>query len=266
MSKSGHLAWAAICFCCCAAPASASVPADSTFLSYSGTATYPHSAKFLYGERHVLAYQEGRPAERVVLYTCSDGSSFARKTVHYVDSLAPDFLLEDASNGLHEGVRSGSGGRAVFFRGDETQHEQSRLFTPAPGLVADAGFDEFVRANWQQLMTDQSVGIRFLIPSRLDNYRFQLRHLRSDRHDGVPVEVFRLELAGIGSWLLPRIDVYYSAGEHVLVHYEGLSDLRDASHSNIPANITFHLADRTPSDRQAYEEALRAPLARCNLQ
>ncbi len=260
-----HVAWAVIFFGCCTAPAIANASADATFLRYSGTATAPHSSKFLYGERHVLAYEAGHPADRVVLYTCSDGSSFARKTVHYVDSLAPDFSLEDASNGLREGVRSESNGRAVFFQGDERQRERSRVFAPASGLVTDAGFDEFVRANWQRLMTEKSVGMRFLIPSRLDNYRFQIQHLRSDRLDGEPVEVFRLELSGIWGWLLPGIDVYYDAVEHVLVHYEGLSDLRDASHSNMQAQITFHLADRTQSDRQAYQEALRAPLAPCNL-
>lgn len=259
-----HLSWAAI-FCGCCAAATASAAAEQTFMRYAGTATAPHSATFLYGERHILAYQEGRLAERVVLYTCSDGSSFARKMVQYVDALAPDFSLEDASSGLREGVRSQSTGRAVFFRGDERQRERSREFVPAAGLVIDAGFDEFVRANWQRLMSEQSVGMRFLIPSRLDTYRFQIQHLRSDRLDGVPVEVFRLGLAGIWGWLLPGIDVYYAAGEHVLVHYEGLSDLRDASHSNMQAHITFHLADRTPSDRQAYEGALRAPLAPCNL-
>jgi hypothetical protein len=51
------------------------------YLSYSGIATARHSAEFLYGEHHVLLYRDGRLAERVVLYTCRDGSAFARKTV-----------------------------------------------------------------------------------------------------------------------------------------------------------------------------------------
>ena len=266
MSMSGYIAWAVICFGWCAAPAFASVPDDNTFLSYSGTATAPHSAKFLYNERHILEYQNGRPAQRVVLYTCIDGKSFARKTVHYVDSLAPDFLLEDVSNGLREGVRSGSNGRAVFFRSGDAQRERSRVLGSITGLVADAGFDEFVRANWQRLMTNQSLEMHFLIPSGLDNYRFQMQHLRSDHLDGVPVEVFRMELPGIWGWLLPETTVYYTADDHVLLHYEGLSNLRDTSHSNIRADINFHLTDRTTTDRQAYEDALTTPLAPCNLE
>jgi hypothetical protein len=62
-----------------------------------------HSPQFLYGERHVLLYRGGGLAERVVLYTCRDSSAFARKSASYADSLAPDFLLEDVSNGMREG-------------------------------------------------------------------------------------------------------------------------------------------------------------------
>ena len=63
------------------------------YVSYSGVARARGSNQFLYGEHHVLRYQAGRLAERVVLYTCRDGAPFARKTVSYVDPIAPDFTL-----------------------------------------------------------------------------------------------------------------------------------------------------------------------------
>jgi hypothetical protein len=97
------------------------------YLSYSSVARVRHSTQVLYGEQHVLRYQQGRIAERVVLYTCRDGSAFARKSVSYSNALVPDFLFEDASNGMREGIREGAtpGGREVFYRERSGDPEKS---------------------------------------------------------------------------------------------------------------------------------------------
>ena len=81
--------------------------------------------------------------------------------------------------------------------------------------------------------------------------------------DGTPTEVFRLRLGGFFGWLLPGIDVYYSAADHQLVHYDGLSDLRDSSGDNVAAQITFHPADRQATTEQQMLEAENTPLHQC---
>jgi hypothetical protein len=233
------------------------------YLSYTGTATAPHSTDVLYGEHHVLHYRDGRLADRVVLYTCRDGRPFARKTAVYVDSLAPDFLLEDRSTGMREGVRTMVGQRLVFFRRVRAETEKSGPLPSVPGLVVDTGFDEFIRANWQQLMTGQGVEMYFLVPSRLESMSFQVQRLRADSLDGISTEVFRLKLAGVLGWLLPGIDVSYSADEHVLMRYEGLSDLRDAAGNNFAASITFRSTDRRLATEQEGLAARQAALVAC---
>jgi len=249
----------------CPLPCVAAAPptdADS-YLSYSGTATLRHTSTFLYGERHVLHWHAGRLVERVVLYTCRDGSAFARKSVSYVDPLAPDFLLEDAANGLSEGIRTGAGGRTVFFRASPADAEISGAVPPVAGLVADAGFDEFVRENWQQLLTNAPLQIRFLVPSRLKDYAFQAQRLRSETVDGTPTELFRLRLAGFWGLFLSSIDVYYSSAERQLVRYDGLSDLRDAAGDNFKAQIDFPPNERKPSDEQTLLAARQTAIRRC---
>jgi hypothetical protein len=241
----------------------AAAAAGDSYLSYSGTASARNSATFLYGERHVLHYHEGRLAERVVLYTCSDGTAFARKSVSYLDPLAPDFVLDDAANGLHEGIRTAGGRRTVFFQASPKEPEKSGPLPQAPDLVADAGFDEFVRANWQRLLTDKPLQIRFLVPSRLKDYAFQAQRQRSETIDGTRVEVFRLRLSGIWGWFLSGIDVYYSDAEHVLLRYDGLSDLRDADGDNFKTQIEFPLAERRPSSEQAMRDARQAAVRPC---
>ncbi len=244
------------------AAVSGSAP-DDRYLSYSGTATARHSAKFLYSEHHMLRYHDGRLAERVVLYTCRDGSPFARKTVSYVDAFAPDFLLEIASTGMREGVRTVGNQRSVFFQVDRGEPEKTSPLPTIHGLVADAGFDEFVRARWQDLMSGKSQELHFLVPSRLEEIGFQAQHLRSETVDGVSAEVFRLKLAGFWGWILPGIDVSYGADDHTLMRYDGLSDLRDASGNNFQTQINFPSNERAPSSAAAMTEARQANLAPC---
>jgi hypothetical protein len=247
---------------CGAQAMAADMPSDR-YLSYSGTATAPHSAEMLYGEHDVLHYRDGRLADRVVLYTCRDGRPFARKTAAYGDPLAPDFSMEDFSTGMREGVRSRAGQREVFFRRVEVDREKSGPLPGIPGLVVDTGFDQFIRANWQQLVAGQEMEIHFLVPSRLEAMSFQVQRLRADTVDGIPTEVFRLKLTGVLGWVLPGIDVSYSAEAHVLMRYDGLSDLRDAAGDNFPASITFRSLDRRLGSEQESLSARHAVLAAC---
>jgi hypothetical protein len=248
-------------------PAIAANQTQDGYIEYSGTAAAPHSMKYLYGERHVLRYSDGRLAERVVLYTCGNGAPFARKTARsaprYASAFAPDFLLEDASTGLREGVRSADDGRSVFFRSNGAATERARPLPQKPELVADAGFDEFIRAHWQPLLQGKELPLHFLVPSRLEDLAFEVRHIRSGTFDGLPTEVFRLRLAGALGRLMSPFEVSYDAGERVLLHYDGLSDLRDAAGNNIPAQIVFRPSDRIPSDPAAMSMAQQAPLAPC---
>jgi len=247
-----------------AAAGAAAVPgSDDSYVSYSGTALAERTGAFLYGEKDVLRYRDGRMTARVVVYTCRDGSAFARKTASYEDPLVPDFELEDASNGMRQGIRTDDGARRVFFRADRGAAEKTSIVLPVSGLVADSGFDAFLRANWQPLIEGHTVGLHFLVPSRLEEMGFKVQHVRSAQIDGMPVEMFRLKLAGWLGWIAPSIDAYYGAQDHTLVRYVGLSDLRDADNDNLYASIDFRPSDRKSATVRDLQDALQAPLAPC---
>jgi len=254
-----------------AAPAGAAPPsassesqADVEYIEYTGNASARHAQSLLYGEHHFLVYRAGRLSERLVLYTCPSGTAFARKHVNYVASQAPDFVFDDASNGMQEGVRTQNGGRSVFFRPNRIEPEKSAPLPVVTELVVDAGFDELIRAQWSKLMTDAPLPLHFLVPSRLQALSFDVQHLRSDRVDGRPAEVFRLQLSGLLGLVLPGIEVTYDSAEHVLVRFEGISDLRDRSGDNFQASIVFHVSDRRPGSAQSFATAGQAPIAPCH--
>jgi hypothetical protein len=152
----------------------------------------------------------------------------------------------------------------VFFRANRIEPEKSAPLPPTADLVADAGFDAFIQTHWSALMHGAPLPLRFLVPSRLQLMSFEVQHMRSDRLDGKPTEVFRMKLSGILGLVLPGIEVAYDAADHILVHYEGLSDLRDASGDNLQASIVFHGAERGPGSAQAIAAAQAATLAPCH--
>jgi hypothetical protein len=254
------VAW--LCVLALAGPAAHA--AGDEYIEYTGAANAHHGPDFLYGERHILLYRDGRLSERTVLYTCANGAPFARKTVTYLEPAAPDFYFVDASNGMQEGVRSRGGARSMFFRASLAAPEKSAPLPDTSELVVDAGFDTFIQAHWSELMRGAPVPLRFLVPSRLQVMDFEVQHLRSDSFDGRPTEVFRMKLSGILGLLFSGIDVAYGASDHLLVHYDGLSDVRDPAGANLQANIVFHAGERRPSSPQAVAAAEAATLAPCH--
>jgi hypothetical protein len=251
------------CIWALAAASATTCAASDEYREYLGTATARHGRDFLYREYHILRYRDGRLAERTVLYSCADGAVFARKRMTYVQAAAPDFDFIDASNGMQEGVRTQGAARSMFFKADQAAAERSAPLPQSSELVVDAGFEAFVQAHWNDLMRRPAVPLRFLVPSRLQAMEFEVQHLRSDHFEGKPTEVFRMKLSGVLGMLFSGIELAFSATEHWLVHYEGLSDLRDPSGSNLQVNIVFPSEERRPSSPQAAAAAQAALLAPC---
>lgn len=232
-------------------------------VTYRGVATDLSTRQPLYSEEHFLRYRDGQIAQRVVLYQCADGRPFARKQVEYVDPFAPDFDTVDVSRGLHEGLRSRSGQREVFYRETTTDTEVTKRLPAVTGLVADAGFDEFVRGHWDALMSGQSLELDFLVPSRLGVHEFRVSHVRAAVTDGTLSQVFRLRLSGVLGFVLPAIEVHYSDAQRTLLRYEGLSNLQDADGNHYKARIVFPPQNRHASDVAALRTAQEASLRPC---
>jgi hypothetical protein len=258
----GGLAPLAILVCAVGMGGRALAESAPHFIAYGGRAVESASGAFLYSEHHVLKYEKSHIAERIVLYRCADSSPFARKVARYVEPLAPDFVFEDSSNGVREGVSNEGGSRMVFFRGGFGMAEKQAPLKVGPTWVIDAGFDEFIHDNWQSLVEGRTLSLHFLVPSRLSGVNFQVQHIAIAPNSEV-TESFRLKVAGLLGWVAPSIDVSYRADDHILLRYEGVSDLRDRSGENLRAAITFDPTDRRVSNAAEFAAAARAPLAPC---
>jgi hypothetical protein len=216
----------------------------------------------LYREEHLIRQSDGRLDERLVLYRCLDGSAFARKRVRYGDDpAAPSFQLEDARSGYREGAERTDEGLRVAWTAPG-KAEAAALLPPGP-LVADAGFDEWVRAAWDPLTRGQPQSMQFLVPSRLRAYRFDVSPVDS----GDPaLQGFRLQLGGWLGWLAPSINVAYDAQTRRLVRFEGLSNLRDDSGGK-PLKVRIEFADAPLAvEPETFDRGLDEPLVACRVQ
>ena len=132
-------------------PCAVANASDQSFTSYARDLK---SGKLLYVESHYVRNASQLDESRVVLYRCSAGGpAFARKELSYgATREEPQFNYLDARSGYTEGLRRTTAGLQVFQR-DSTRQPIRQAAVPANVvMVADAGFDEFVRQHWADLL------------------------------------------------------------------------------------------------------------------
>jgi hypothetical protein len=218
--------------------ASAAPAADYTFTGYARALD---SGALLYIETHAVT-EAGTPREqRVVSYSRDENAvPFARKNLRYsADRARPEFDFTCARSRTDEGLAREGGKLRVRFRGAGSAEPRTKLLADREVGVVDAGFDEFVRANWSKLERGEAVTAPFLVPSRLDTYNFRVRKVGDALVEGADASVIRLSLAGALGWILPDIDVTYRKKDQRLLRYRGLTNVRDAKGELLEAQIDF---------------------------
>jgi hypothetical protein len=220
--------------------------AAASDLTFTGYARSPEDGRLLYIESHHV-HRAGEVGEsRIVLYRCATGgAAFARKQLDYGKVREePEFSFIDARSGYAEGLRRTAAGLRVYQQESTAAKRREAAVPAGTAIVADAGFDEFVRKHWAELETAKTVQFPFLIPSRLGHLPFKVRKQREAMVDGATSSVIRLTLSGVFGLFLPFIEVSYRKADKVLLRYEGLTNIRDDDGQNLVAVIRFPQAER----------------------
>lgn len=224
-----------------------------------GEARAADGGNLLYREQHLVRRDGDRIRERLVLYRCTDGTAFARKHVDYDASrFAPDFALIDARDGYREGLERTAGGHQVWS-GISAKPEP--LAKDNGVLVADAGFDEFVRAHWTQLQ-DGKLPIRFVVPAYDRSLGFNVRGLGKSIIDGETVQRLSLKLGGVLSLVSPEIEVDYDADDQRLRRFKGISNLRSDQGKPLMVRVDFP-QPATAADPSRWQAMQALPLRPC---
>jgi hypothetical protein len=220
--------------------------------------------KLLYTESHWTASENSILKNRTVLYRCADGTPFARKEINYASSaFAPTFSFNDNRFNYQEGLRWQNGSPLVWYVRDGKSQE--KLLKASSNLVADAGFDAFIKSRWSALIARQTQSLEFVVPARLTSYGFNLQLINSLAFRNEPAHSFKL---GLQSWLgfiAPNIEVIYSHKSKRLLRFKGLSNiLNDQGEKPVQAIIEFPLLDKIVSLKEK-QQAQAILLKSCQL-
>lgn len=240
-------------------------PAEANLRFEEGIARNPEDQKPLYTEQHWIRLDQQIPVERLVIYRCMDGTAFARKRVNYqISAQAPAFEFVDARKGHVEGMRYRKNEASLWYRPQGVTLEKSALLK-VQNLVADAGFNEFIKINWLRLRSGKSLPLQFAVPTRLTAYRFNLRQTGESRMAGIPVVTYQLKLSGLLSWLAHPIEVTYDLASRRLLRFKGLSNLRDDDGEfDLMTQIDFPKPARDVQESE-WQKHVALPLSACRL-
>ena len=155
----------------CIALASANTALAQLPSEVVGSAYSKETGDLLYIERH--RYLEDHTHE--VRYFSPQGEMFARKQLSYdVSENAPAFEQLNELKGEWIKASYNDDQLELQYRETENGKVSSKSFDLKPNLLVDAGFDRYVKNNWQSLVSDRVGSIEYLVPSKLTTVGFDV--------------------------------------------------------------------------------------------
>jgi len=212
---------------------------------FTGTAKPVDGGETIYQEAHTVTgvCEEGMftPQQHSVDYRSAASEPFATKSLSYGESaLRPtvDFRQPDFSETMNITNQDDELIRIEW----QTPSGSKKSFTVDvyDGLVADAGFDNFVRQNWSEVIQNgNSVDFGILAPTRGDYYNFTLEPVEDSRIDADHKVKIRPTGTILGFLVDPILLGYNSEG--MLTDYLGLTNIRKNDDSNYIAHIRYDI-------------------------
>ena len=254
LGASSRAAWFAAVFLCLAQGA---VFADSHNGEVVGEAYDLESGELLYRETHCVSQDR---LERKVLYRDGDDRLIAIKKLDYRSgAMTPSFEQHNLYSSESIEVAMSDRDLTMTVR-DATREAPLKTASARAGeqapLVIDAGFDPFIRANWDSLVKGEKLEFQFPVADRTDLVQLRLRS-QSCSYDSQNQQCFRLELA---NWLLRMlvapVELGYDAEARQLSRYRGLSNIGDENGDGQVVDIRYDYEQVPPMACHAVEQLL----------
>ncbi len=197
----------------------------------------------LYTETH----QKPSKYVHLVTYREVTGDVFAEKSLNYANSfLMPSFEQKNQRNGeVISVVVSDKGDLNVTYKAAENRQPKTKNIEVKDRLILDAGFDHFVRLNWQSLTSGNTMKVDFLEPTRQMTVTFRIKKTDCKENE---VEAVCLLLSP-NSWLLSAIldPIYlvYHAQSQKLQRYLGRGNISEKNGDYLSVDIRYRYESAT---------------------
>ncbi len=216
---------------------------------FVGTAKPVGGGEPIYQEIHEVKglCTEGffQPQSHSVAYRRNASGEFADKTLNYESSpLRPTVRFSQPEFNEQMNIRNDA--EQLMEIEWKTPEGDTKNFTVdvSSALVADAGFDNFVRRNWSSVVKQgESVEFDILAPTRGDYYGFVLEPAEDKRINAEHQVRIKPSSTLMGFLVDPILLGYNSDG--MLTDYLGLTNIRKDEDSNFVAHIRYDI-EKTP--------------------
>ncbi len=241
------------------APAALEVPASGGKLTAIGEAFDRNTGQLLYREYH---FRQPGSTLGSVEYRGPDRRLLGTKSLDFQGApWAPAFQQIDLRTGEMLFARwQGSSLTLGYRENHQGQIRQEQV--PERALVADAGFDNFIRAHWNGLLGEGKKSFSFAVPSRLDTLTLVAQR-RACENTSTPTATvcFRVQPDHwFFAMLVDPIDLQYDANSRQLLEFQGLSNISDDNGE--PQVVTIRYQHAQPGSYLADDRATEAPPGR----
>lgn len=190
-----------------------------------------------YLERHTIISEDGRPVRSHTLYVDAAGRTIGDLISQHLESpWVNAYGFRDLRARYEDGVSVSGEGLVLYRKKGSDKEVQSKVLPRQPNQAMGQGINHFIRFNLEAIAKGEGFRIQLVLPSRLDQYGFQIRKLRQE---GQRITV-RLE---IDNWLLrlivPHVDCEYDLPQRRLLRYVGISNLEDESGGHKQVDIQY---------------------------
>ena len=198
------------------------------------------NTEFLYRETHCGL--ENMLARQVV-YQHRDGSLIARKLLDYGSgNITPSFVQHNIRANEKISVLFDQKQITMSVTGAETRAVENKYPVTASAkspIVIDAGFDVFIRNNWDKLVSGKPQEFRFPLASRSRLVSLQVKPTVCG-YETESDQCFKLEPS---NWffrmLAAPIELGYDSALRRLTRYRGLSNIDDENGKGLVVDIRY---------------------------
>jgi len=212
-------------------------------LHITGEAFDPNNQTLLYREQHRI---DGK--QHTVSYSDENGNIFAEKKLSYeISFLTPIYQLHDQRFSRETGSEW-KDHQWFVYRHEKSGTHSELLLNKLDNLVIDAGFNNFIRLHFGELESGKLLHFNFALTDPLTNLPMRIQSIDCRKYDPEQDAANHLCLRAITSnvlyrWFVPAIYVVYQRDTHLLMRYEGPSNLPNNNDAGqkVKINYTYHL-------------------------
>ncbi|WP_422134291.1 hypothetical protein [Endozoicomonas sp. ALD040] len=179
-----------------------------------------------------------------VVYKETDGSIFASKTIDYSDSyIAPDIIQTNQRNGELIKTEFVDDAIKVSYRTSFGADTQQSDIAFSADLVIDAGFDHYIRLNWDALIAEKETVIQYLIPSHQRKIDLRIKTVECKKDLKKTHICFNI---AADSWLYRMLSssltLSYGKQSQKLMIFSGRSNISDKNgdYQDVTIRYQFH--------------------------